>query len=175
MLRRELLGGCGAVVTALAGCVSMSGSLDAEETITREYDGIDVSQVETETVNGDLEIRDENRETVRVDGRKEAADEEALDEISLEADHDGEVLSLIADHGDDGLLSFGPSSRMELSVTIPESLAVTAETTNGDLSVSGLDAGSLDVDSSTETTIGAGTHRIAVETTNGDLTIQGDA
>lgn len=47
------------------------------------------------------------------------------------------------------------------------------ETTNGDLTVTGLDAESVDADGSVETTIGDGTHRIDVETTNGDLDIHG--
>ncbi|MDB2239616.1 DUF4097 family beta strand repeat-containing protein [Halorubrum ezzemoulense] len=53
--RRNLLGACIAAGTAtLAGCTS--GSLEAETTVTREYDGTDISEINVQGVNGDISI-----------------------------------------------------------------------------------------------------------------------
>ncbi|PHQ47602.1 hypothetical protein DJ68_00990 [Halorubrum sp. C3] len=66
--RRSLLGSCIAAGTAaLAGCTS--GSLEAETTVTREYDGTDISEINVQGVNGDITIRDAQRETVQLDGK----------------------------------------------------------------------------------------------------------
>ncbi len=229
LLRRQLLGGCASVgVIGLAGCISTG--LDAEETISREYDE-DVSAVAIETVNGEVEVRGEDRETISVEGRKRAPDEDALDEISVESESDDETLAFRADV-DSGrrFFSVGESARIDLTVWVPERVAVEAETTNGDmdldlrdtdsvtadttngdiviavastpdilaettngdveialpetaepelsfattngdLEVSGL-TDSVEADSSTETTIGGGTHELSVETTNGDLRVR---
>ena len=67
--RRSLLGSCIAAGTAaLAGCTS--GSLEAETTVTREYDGTDVSEITVQGVNGDIVVRDAQRETIQLDGKK---------------------------------------------------------------------------------------------------------
>lgn len=249
--RRELLAGCATLGAAgLGGC--LGGSLDETETVTQEHDGADIGRVGVATPDGEVELRGVERETIQVAGTKRAADEDALNDITLEAEHDGDTLSLTAEVDDsDGLLSLEPSPRMDLAVEVPETRAVEAETTNGDvncelpapdavgvrttngnvnctagdpgtvsartvngdislfldeladvtaettngdvtitvpasaepevsfettngsLDITGLDAASLDVDSTVETTIGDGTHRIAVETTNGDFRLQG--
>ncbi|MEF8901988.1 MAG: hypothetical protein V5A25_12315 [Halovenus sp.] len=137
MSRRELLAGCTAVgAVSLAGCVA--GSLDETETITREYDGTNVGRVGVETPNGEIELRGAERETIRVAGTKQAADEDTLDDITVEADHDGDVLALTVEIDDgDGFFSFGPSPRMDLAVEVPETQAIEAETTNGDLTIQG--------------------------------------
>ncbi|MDB2283624.1 hypothetical protein PM030_17530, partial [Halorubrum ezzemoulense] len=75
--RRNLLGACIAAGTAtLAGCTS--GSLEAETTVTREYDGTDISEINVQGVNGDIAIRDTQRETIQLNGTKRAASEDAV-------------------------------------------------------------------------------------------------
>ncbi len=230
VLRRQLLGCCAsAVIVGLAGCLSTG--LDAEETVPREYDE-DVSAVAVETVNGEVEVRGEDRDTISVEGTKRAPDEDTLDEVSLESESDEETLALRADvDTSSSLFSLGgASARIDLTVWVPETLVVEAETTNGDVDLDlrapddvtadttngdiaiALDAtpdilaettngdveitlpetaepeisfettngdievsdliDSLEADSSTETTIGDGTHEILVETTNGNLRVR---
>lgn len=62
---------------------------------------------------------------------------------------------------------------VELNVPSEAEPELVFDTTNGGVTVEGLDAERVDTDGSTETTIGAGTHRIEVTTTNGDLDIRG--
>jgi len=268
--RRGVLAGCaGGGVLALAGCVSRS--LDAEGTVTEEVDATDIAEVTVETTRGDIDIRGSETDTVSLEGRKQAADEDDLEDVSVDIDRDGDVLRLSVDADVDGLLSWlRARPRVDLELVVPRDLAaldltstngdidvqsvnsdVTAEvtngdinldlltpgevtadttngdvtlevhspadvtvgttngdvfveltddanvtveatngdveielpataepelvfeTTNGDLDVQGLNAWSIDAGGSIETTVGAGTHRIAVETTNGDLLIRG--
>jgi len=173
MPRRQLLGGCASVgVIGLSGCISTG--LDAEETISREYDE-DVSTVAIETVNGEVKVRGEDRETISVEGTKRAPDDDALDEISLESESDDETLAFRADV--DSSSSFfslgGESARIDLTVWVPEELAVDADTTNGDMD---LDLRESD-DVTADTTNGdiaiavASTPDMTAETTNGDVEI----
>lgn len=56
MPRRSLPSACIAAGTAcLAGCTS--SSLEAETTVTEEYDGIDASEIVIQGINGDISIR----------------------------------------------------------------------------------------------------------------------
>ncbi|WP_152420204.1 hypothetical protein [Halorubrum distributum] len=110
--RRSLLGSCIAAGTAaLAGCTS--GSLEAETTVTREYDGTDISEINVQGVNGDITIRDAQRETIQLDGKKRAASEEDLDRITLQADQSDDRLSLTVDTEDSGFRPFGSSGCVE--------------------------------------------------------------
>ena len=194
--RRSLLGACIAAGTAaLAGCAS--GSLEAETTVTEEYDGTDVSEIKVQGINGDIEIRDAQRETVQVNGNKRAASEDELDRITLQADQSDDRLSLTVDTEDSGFLPFGSSSlQMDLTLTVPEGLHITAETTNGDVGIDTTGAESVTVDTTngdirlsssepaevrTDTTNGdvsiilpaTAEPAISFDTTNGDTTING--
>jgi DUF4097 and DUF4098 domain-containing protein YvlB len=152
--RRSLLGACiAAGTTALAGCAS--GSLEAESTVTEEYDGADISAIDVQAINGDINIRDEQRETVQVNAKKRAASEDELDRITLQADQSDDRLSLTVDTEDSGFVPFGSSPlQMDLTLTVPEGLHLTAEATNGDIGI--------------ETTKAEG---VTADTTNGDVTL----
>ncbi len=81
--RRSVLGACVVAGTAcLAGCTS-SGSLAGETTVTREYDGAELSEFTVETTKGDIDIREQQRETVRFEAMKQAADEDAVGRCSV--------------------------------------------------------------------------------------------
>ena len=150
--RRGLLGACAVAATAgLAGCAS--GSLDAETSVTREYDGDELTELAVETTSGEIDIREEHREKVRVEATKRAADDEALDDIRLREDRVDESLSLTVD-SDSGLLSFGSAPRMDLVIAVPDGLTIRAETTDSDIDIGARTA-----------------ERISADTTNGDIAL----
>jgi hypothetical protein len=98
--RRTVLGTLGTLAFGtVAGCL---GSLDAEETITREYDLREATEIRAETTNGEIEFQTEQRDTVSVDGNKRATDEDALDDVSLNATNDGDALSIVVETSEDG-------------------------------------------------------------------------
>lgn len=171
--RRSLLGACITAGTAcLAGCTS--GSLEAETTITREYDSIDLSEIVTQAVNGNIEIRDDQRETVHVEVTKKAASEEKLDRITLQKKRSDDRLSLTVDTENGSFLPLNsPSSRMDLTVTVPEGVRLIAESTNGDVDVETTGAESVSAD----TTNGgimislSEPSEVRADTTNGDVSI----
>jgi DUF4097 and DUF4098 domain-containing protein YvlB len=171
--RRNLLGACIAAGTAtLAGCTS--GSLEAETTVTREYDGTDVSEITVQGVNGDIVVRDAQRETIQLDGKKRAASEEDLDRITLQADQSDDRLSLTVETEDSSFLPFGSSPlQMDLTLTVPEGLHLTAEATNGDVDIETSEAESVTADTTNGdiTLLASAPVEIRTDTTNGDISI----
>ena len=171
--RRSLLGSCIAAGTAaLAGCTS--GSLEAETTVTREYDGTDVSEITVQGVNGDIVVRDVQRETIQLDGKKRAASEEDLDRITLQADQSDDRLSLTVESEDSGFLPLGSSPlQMDLTLTVPEGLHLTAEATNGDVDIetNGGESVTADTTNGGITVLTAGSAEVQTDTTNGDISI----
>jgi len=168
-----VLGACGVAGTAcLAGCTS-SGSLEAKTTVTQEYDAAELSEFAVETTNGDIDIREQQRETVSVEATKHAADEGALSDVRLREDRTGERLTLFVESDDSGLLSFGSAPRMDLVLVVPDQLSIRAKSTNGDIDTETRTAESL----SAESTNGdiafslANPSNIQANTTNGDVSI----
>lgn len=132
--RRAFVSGAAAVtVGALAGCsgsLDPEESLDAEETVTNEYELDGATEVETDTKNGEIELEAEQRETVRVEAKKQATDEDSLDEITLNAKTDNGVLSIVVEtETDTNALETPP--RIDLIVTVPEGLSIAAMSANG--------------------------------------------
>jgi len=151
--RRTLLGGCAAAGTVgLAGCSSRS--LAAETTVTQEYDASEIATLVVDVPNGTVDITEQQRATVGVEATKQAVDEAALDRLTLEGERTGDGLSLAVDSGDSGLLSLGPTPRMDLALTVPAGLQLDAKSTNG----------AITVDTS-------GADRVTAETVNGDIDI----
>jgi DUF4097 and DUF4098 domain-containing protein YvlB len=171
--RRSLLGACiAAGTTALAGCAS--GSLEAESTVTEEYDGADISAIDVQAINGDINIRDEQRETVQVNAKKRAASEDELDRITLQADQSDDRLSLTVDTEDSGFLPFSPSPlQMDLTLTVPEELHLTAEATNGDIGIETNKPESVTADTTNgDVTLSLSEPaEVQTDTTNGDVSI----
>ncbi len=171
--RRGLLGSCIAAGTAaLAGCTS--GSLEAETTVTREYDGTDVAEIDVQSVNGDITIRDAQRETIQLNGTKRAASEKDLDRITLQANQSDDRLSLTVATEDSGFLPFGSSPlQMDLTLTVPEGLHLTAEAMNGDVDIetSGAESVTADTTNGDITLLASEPVEIQTDTTNGDVSI----
>lgn len=173
MSRRSLLGACIAAGTAcLAGCAS--DSLEAETTVTQTYDGVDASEIMTQVINGNIEIRDDQRETVHVEARKKATSEEKLDHITLQKKQSSDRLSLTVDTEDSGFRSLNsPAPRMDLTITVPEGVHLIAESTNGNVGVETTAAESVSADTTN------GGIRVSLsepsevrgDTTNGDVSI----
>ncbi|WP_159900282.1 DUF4097 family beta strand repeat-containing protein [Salinirussus salinus] len=173
--RREVLAGCAAAASAgLAGCAS--GELTASAPVTDELAADGVTSLSVDVTNGDITVRDDQRQSVKIDGQKRAPSEEDLADVGLETRREGDTLVLAADHPDDGWLpSFGTNSEVNLDLAVPESLsAVEAGTTNGDVEAEGLDA---DLDSETTNgDIDVRDHRRAATavTTNGEVSLRLD-
>lgn len=154
MSRRSVLGACAtAGIACLAGCTSRS--LEAETTVTQEYNGTGVSELEVRGINGDIEIRDEQRETIQVDAKKQAANDEGLELITLQDEQTEDRLSLTVNTEDTGFFPPGPPPlRMDLTLTLPEGLHISAEATNGTIDI--------------ETT---GAESVSADTTNGEIVL----
>ena len=171
--RRGLIGTCGvAGIASFAGCTS-TGSLAADTTVTREYDAANISEFTVETINGDIDIREEQRETVSVEATKHAADEDALKDVTLVEDRTGERLSLTVESDDSGLLSFGTAPRMDLVLVVPGGLSITTETTNGTIDIGSRTAESLSAESTNGNIVLslANSSAIQATTTNGNVSI----
>jgi DUF4097 and DUF4098 domain-containing protein YvlB len=173
MSRRSLLGACATAGTAcIAGCTSRS--LEAETTATQEYNGAGVSELEVRGINGDIEIRDEQRETVQVDARKQAANEEGLELITLQDEQTEERLSLTVNTEDTGFLPPGPPPlRMDLTLTVPEGLHISAESTNGTIDIETTGAESVNANTTNGEILlsSAAASEIRANTTNSDVSI----
>ncbi|MCL9812339.1 DUF4097 family beta strand repeat-containing protein [Natranaeroarchaeum aerophilus] len=129
--RRTLLGGLGtAAIGALAGCVSVGDGVTEE--ISRTYE---TEQLTVETRVGDLTVDTADRDDVLVEGERQANDEDQLDELTLEAERNGDSLALrVQGNTDASGLLFGSTPRIDLNVTVPSSVAVARlETNTGDL------------------------------------------
>ncbi len=212
--RYSLLGACITAGTAcLAGCTS--GSLEAETTGTEEYEETEAPEIEIQAIKSDIEIRNEQPETVHLKAIKKAASEDELDLVTLQAEQSEDHLSLTVDTEDSGFLPLNsPPLQMELTRTVPEGLdliaeatngdveiettgaesvsadttngdvsitlpataepAVSFETTNGDVAIKRSEADSTESDSAIDRMIGDGTHRITANTMSGDITIRGE-
>lgn len=150
--RRVIAGGATAVVAGLAGCVG--GENDVEETVTDERQAEDIEQLSVENTNGRVDVRGSDRETISITGRKRAPDEDRLGEVGIETTETDQTLTVaVSDDGSGILVNLGPTPAVDLEIEVPASLAdVDAETTNGGVTVRGVDSA------------------IAAETTNGDVT-----
>lgn len=150
--RRVIAGGATAVVAGLAGCVG--GENDVEETVTDERQAEDIEQLSVENTNGRVDVRGSDRETISITGRKRAPDEDRLGEVAIETTETDQTLTVaVSDDGGGILVNLGPTPAVDLEIEVPASLAdVDAETTNGGVTVRGVDSA------------------IAAETTNGDVT-----
>lgn len=151
--RRGVLAGFATAVTAsLAGCTA--SGLNAEETVTEEYDADGVGTLTVDSTDGDITVDSEERDSVAVTGTKRASGEQELDSVRLEHSRDGGTLSLAVEVEDRVFSLFRPTPTMELDIVVPETLDfVDAGTTNGDVEVS-TDA------------------RVTAETTNGEIAVQ---
>jgi|GEM_PF-1195143 Uncharacterized conserved protein len=168
--RRTLLGGCATATTVgLAGCSSRS--LAAETTVTHEYDAAAIAALVIDVPNGTIDVTEEERATVGVEATKQAVDDEALDRLTLQDERADDQLSLTVDSGDSGLLSLGPTPRMDLAVTVPRGLQLDVGSTNGTITVDTAGADSITAETTNgEIDIDTGdADSVTAETTNGDI------
>jgi hypothetical protein len=155
--RRRLLAGAGLVTaTALAGCTGRFGSrLDESTTISKSYDAAGLTALEAATVNGELTVTGEDRDTVALDARKRAASSEALQAVTVDVREADGVLSVTVDDQDaDGM--DGPAPRVDMELAVPADLRVArVESVNGVIDVSGVFG------------------PMVVRSTNGDVSVSG--
>ena len=96
--RRRLLGGCAAAGTVgLAGCSSRS--LAAETTVTETYDASEIATLAINVPNGTVDSTGQQRQTVGVEARKQAVDEDALGRLTLQNERSEDSLPLAVDSG----------------------------------------------------------------------------
>ncbi len=171
--RRVIAGGASAVAAGLAGC--LGGENDTEETVTDEIAADDIDRLSVETTNGEIRVHGEERDTVTLTARKQAQDEDTLDEVAVDIVQSGQTLNVVADDGGNSGLAalLEPDPVVDLELAVPLSLAtVEADTTNGDIQCNNLESSI-----SAETTNGDvatelnDAEDIQAETTNGDIEV----
>ncbi|PHQ47603.1 hypothetical protein DJ68_00995 [Halorubrum sp. C3] len=94
--------------------------------------------------------------------------------ITLQTDQSDDRLSLTVDTEDSGFLPFGSSQlQMDLTLTVPEELHLTAEGTNGDVDIetSGAESVTVDTTNGDITLLASEPVGIQTDTTNGDVSI----
>lgn len=147
--RRLLAGGAAAAATALAGCSATTPFVGKRRERTETVAVEDATALAVRGEVGDVAVRTEEREDVRVDVVEQSSsvttDLENL-ELSVERADDRLTLATVW-HGGGSL--FGGRPSMDLDLAIPASLAVEAvETTVGDVTVRDT-TGDLDADATT--------------------------
>jgi DUF4097 and DUF4098 domain-containing protein YvlB len=197
--RRRLLAGAGlAGVTALAGCAGrFGGQLDESTTVSESYDAAGLAALEASTINGELTITGEDRETVALDAEKRASSREALRAVTLDVTEAGDTLSVTVDDEEAAGLT-GPTPQVDLELAVPADMRVAqvesvngvidvsgvfgpmvVRSTNGDVSVSGINGdvdvelvnGRIEVDGvDGDVTAGATNGEITVRSVTGDVT-----
>ncbi len=129
--RRQLLAGIAtAGIVGTAGCATQSQP--ATDTITRTFDSTDLSTVVVESPDGAIDVTDSETPTVRVEGHKQAPDESTLGDITVDTARQQNRLYLATKQPTSGLqlLSSSPP-HMDLTVALPDEVAVEAASTNG--------------------------------------------
>jgi DUF4097 and DUF4098 domain-containing protein YvlB len=155
--RRRLLAGAGLVTaTALAGCAGrFGGRLDESTTISESYDAAGLTALEAATVNGELTVTGEDRDTVAMDAQKRAGSREALQAVTVDVREADGVLSVTVDDEDTAGVA-GPTPRVDLELAVPADLRVArVESVNGVIDVSGVFG------------------PMVVRSTNGDVSVSG--
>lgn len=197
--RRRLLAGGGlAAATALAGCAGrLGGRLDESTTVSERYDAAGLTALEASTVDGELTVTGEDRETVALDAEKRGGSREALEAMTVDVRQAGGTLSVTVDDEDASGLT-GPRPQVDLEFAVPAGLRVAqlrstngvidvsgvfgpmvVRSTNGDVSVTGINGdvdvelvnGRIEVDGvDGDVTAGATNGEITVRSVTGDVT-----
>jgi len=115
-----------------------------------EADGL-AAGLELDSTNGDIGVREHRGAATAVTTNGD---------VSLQLDESGDVTA--------------ESTNGDVELTVPGSMAArfSLETTNGEVSVEGVDGLSVGDTGSLETVTGDGTHEVRCETTNGDITVR---
>lgn len=175
--RHVLSGGAVAALTALAGCSGLTPFVGRREEETLTLDPADT--VEVVTVSGDVTVRSEPRENVRVEVLKESSSVGTdLDKIGVRTDRSANQLTIRGEFPDDGGLAGRPT--VDLDVTLPsESGLVHAEAAAGNIDVRGVSTVDSDgVDLQARSGAGDVTVRdvagtVAADTAAGGVTVRG--
>ena len=132
------MGGATAVLGGIAGCITTSR--DAEATMTETLDVDEASGLTVEGAVGDVTVRGESRDDVRVEGTKRAGGEDGLERVEVRTERTGRTLSVAVDRTEeDGLLQLSPTPLVDLHVRVPKAFRVSeAVVDTGDLSVDGV-------------------------------------
>ena len=150
-IRRMLpvsLGLC--VVAASVGCVVDLEGRQATETDERVFDVSGTPDIDLSTFDGPIEILGWDRPDVRIEIEKRAADDQALDEIEIEVEQDGDRIRVSARRPDRaGRVTFAVITSwrgVKLTANVPREANVTASTDDGSVTVEGV-SGRLELSS----------------------------
>ncbi|WP_126665099.1 DUF4097 family beta strand repeat-containing protein [Haloterrigena salifodinae] len=135
--RRSILAGIAVgTVAGVAGC--LADGREVEESVTERRSAADLSAVAVSTAIGDVTVRPTSRDEVIVDGRKAAVSPDDLETIGLETTTNGDCLELTVKRDESRtLFGFRPVPVLDLSVAVPERLAVqSVDTRTGEIDVS---------------------------------------
>lgn len=150
-------------LAGLAGCVS--SSRDHEESIDETIALEGATGLTVDGESGSVDVYDEDRDTIGITGRKQAASEDDLEATELDVDRSGDTIDLAVDDGTaDGFFSLRPNPVVDIEIAVPESLHLESVSVgSGTIDVADL-SGSIDA------TAGSGT--IEIDGVDGPITTE---
>lgn len=173
MERRALLAGVSAGLgAALAGCSSISRRFGDQRTRSdeRTYDVDAGTELQVRNQNGSVTVEGFDGAAIEMSTEIRGPTEASLDEVAVNETRDGDrvVVETAYDNSGDERAS------VDLSVRVPRAVRVTrAQTTNGDLYVSGVAGGGEFASRNGDIDVRNLDGHVDAQTTNGDVTVEG--
>lgn len=172
MRRRALLTGVSASLgAALAGCASFGSLFGDQQTRSdeRTYDVEAGTRLRVRNQNGPVTVEGFDGDALEVDIDVRGPTEASLDAVSVTGGRDGDnfdVATVYDDSGDD-------RASVDLSVRVPDGVHVArAQTTNGDLRVTGASGGGEFATRNGDVLVRDFGGGVDAQTTNGDVTVR---
>ena len=172
MRRRTLLTGVSASLgTALAGCASLGSLFDGQQTRSdeRTYDVDAETRLQIRNQNGPVTVEGFDGDALEVDIDVSGSTDASLDAVSVTGRRNDNRFDVETAY--DG--SSDQRASVELSIRVPEGVHVTrAQTTNGDLHVTGVSGGGEFVTQNGDVVVRNLAGGVDAQTTNGDVTVR---
>jgi hypothetical protein len=132
---------------ALGACYFPAGPLTAHDTV-EETRALDPNgRFELENVNGRINLTTGSENEVRIEARRSAVSDEALERIRIDIDGGGDAVRVKTRYPrQKGWFMGGTPGKVDYDVTVPEGARVQIKTVNGPVNVEGI-AGDLRVES----------------------------
>lgn len=175
MHRRWFLrSGAAALPVALAGCVLGSG--EATETISQRHAVDDETRVSVVGRNGPIDVTPADGDEVVVEATKHSrGGQDLLDEVAITATESAGALEIRAEYPDESPI-FGPRVAVDFRVRLPAgAVADRFETSNGEVSVTGVAGDARLVSSNGDVTAEDVDGFVSLRTSNGRIDATGVA
>jgi hypothetical protein len=150
---------------------------DAPREAQLDAQGLRVVRIEAKA--GELRIHGSGGDQVRIRGTACASSRDRLEEVALRAERDGDTARIEVEIPEGDWSLFGESSRLDLEIDVPESVALDVEDSSGSVEVSGVvslslqdSSGSIDVtDVAGDVSVRDSSGEIEIESVGGDVRI----